>query len=217
VPNWTQLFRLKLDSSPIRSLSFSPDGELLASASKSGAIRIWQVADGRLLVDVAHITAVNSVDFSPDGHLLAAGFQNGQVVISRFTHFPTAGLIDQAQFTAQKSAVLKLAFSPNDCWLATSGEDGKIRLWRTQDWTMQSEFDGHSMAVTGLAFSPDSGILASASQDENVILWRVSDGSQLRRLTDNKAGVWDVAFSRDGNWLASAAQDGQVLLWQIQP
>ena len=64
----------------LSSLTFSPDGQLLASASSDHTVRLWQVSDGSLLRTLDSFTqAVNSVDFSPDGRTLAMGSADGTV------------------------------------------------------------------------------------------------------------------------------------------
>ena len=61
-------------SGEVRSVSFSPDGSRLASASTDGTIRIWDVAKGdTLLVLRDHREAVYAVTFSPDGAFLVSG------------------------------------------------------------------------------------------------------------------------------------------------
>ncbi|MGD2015300.1 MAG: hypothetical protein PVG84_16225, partial [Desulfobacterales bacterium] len=60
--------------SSVTSVSFSPDGKTLASASNYKSIRLWDVESGSSLRELkGHTFSVESVSFSPDGKTLASG------------------------------------------------------------------------------------------------------------------------------------------------
>ncbi|MHC4860113.1 MAG: WD40 repeat domain-containing protein, partial [Planctomycetota bacterium] len=60
--------------SRINALVFSPDGTRLASGSRDGAVRLWDVATGRQVAVLrGHRRPVFSLAFSPDGRTLASG------------------------------------------------------------------------------------------------------------------------------------------------
>ena len=61
-------------TSSVRSVSFSPDGQTLASGSDDDTIRLWEVSTGRTVRTLTgHTNSVYSVSFSPDGQTLASG------------------------------------------------------------------------------------------------------------------------------------------------
>ena len=66
----------------IETASFSLDGNAIVSASKDGAVRLWNTLNGSCRANLTdHSDSVVCVAFSPDGHVLSSGDVNGTVVI----------------------------------------------------------------------------------------------------------------------------------------
>ncbi len=59
----------------IGGVAFSPDGRLLAIASRDGTARVWDLAAGELLGTLTrHAGTVTGVAFSPDGLVATASY-----------------------------------------------------------------------------------------------------------------------------------------------
>ena len=65
---------VKAHISTIFSLSFSPDGRVLASGSADKTIKLWEMSSGILIKTMnSHTNSVNTLCFSPDGGILVSG------------------------------------------------------------------------------------------------------------------------------------------------
>src|SRR5262249_46459083 len=54
----------------VKVASFSPDGRLVLTASADGAVRVWDLASGRLAVPpLAHHEPITHAAFAPDGRV----------------------------------------------------------------------------------------------------------------------------------------------------
>ena len=203
----------------IHSVSFSPDGQILASGHGSGNVRLWDVSEGTLRHTFeGHVSFVNSVSFSPDGTTLASGSSDETV---RLWDVSEGTLLRTLPIGASVNSV---AFSPDGKTLANGHNSGywkeDIHLWdvATGTFLRTLEIPGagsySSYSSGSVAFSPDGKILASASSDK-VHLWDVATGTLRHTFEGHLAGVNSVAFSPDGQTLASASDDGQILLWRV--
>jgi WD40 repeat protein len=67
---------------PILRLALSPNSELLATATESGAVTLWRTGDGRLLERVeAHRAQVFGLDFDPAGRSLLSASYDGRALV----------------------------------------------------------------------------------------------------------------------------------------
>ncbi|BAY33155.1 WD-40 repeat-containing protein [Nostoc carneum NIES-2107] len=205
--------RLEGHEDIVWGVTFSPDGQLLASGSTDQTVKIWR-RDGTLLQTLrGHSNAVTSLSFSPDGQTLASASLDKTVKI--WHKNALTGLFDTEPYTTLQGHgdwVYSVSFSPDGEMLATGSKDATIKLWR-KDGTLLKILRGHQGWVNWVTFSPDGKFIASASEDKTVKIWR-RDGSLVTTLQGHRKGVTAVAFSPNGQVLVSGGRDQTIQLWR---
>jgi WD40 repeat protein len=207
----------------VRSVTWSPDGQLLASGIRDGSVMLWDATTGQPLgpLLIGHTDRVTSVAFSPDGQILATASGDKSILLWDVS---TAQNADAGTtkplnppLTGHTSEVTSLAFSPDGQTLVSGSFDQTIILWDVATrQPLGQPLTGHKGSVWSVAFSPDGETLATAGEDKTIILWDIATGQPLDfPLVGHTAPVYSIAFSPDGQTLTSAGRDRSIILWDV--
>ncbi|MFJ8788351.1 hypothetical protein [Streptomyces sp. NPDC102462] len=206
--------------------SFSPKGDVLATASYDRTVRLWDVTDrtrprplGKPLT--GHSSWVSSAVFSPDGRTLASASDDGTVRLWNVTS-PRRPRALGTPLNGHDGTVYLVAFSPDGRTLAAATDRHVVRLWDVRDPDRPKPLGtltGHTHAVRSLAFGPGGRTLAAGADDGSIRLWDMTEPRRPARLgtalTGHTTTVHSVAFSPDGRTLASGSADDTVRLWDV--
>ncbi len=190
------------------SISSTPDGQALASASADNPVKLWNHWDDQLNTLEGHSEGVNSISFSSDGQTFASASYDGTINL-----WDRQGNLLNT-FVGHDSWVSSVSISPDGQTLASASKDKTIKLWDRQG-NLLNTFVGHDSWVNGVSFSPDGQTLASASADNTVKLWD-RQGNLLNTLKAFAKGFNGVSFSPDGQTIAAAGVNNTVKLWDRQ-
>ncbi len=177
----------------VTSVAFSPDGSLLAIASKQ--VQLWNIETRWLERTLMHKDGtVNSVAFSPNGRILASatatqykdGFaQNGDVRLwDTFT--------GQLRRTSnQGKEACAVTFSPDGKIIASANginstkndyTAGEVKLWDTHKGRLKRTLKSTETRMVAVAFSPDGNMIAGGEDWANIHLWDARTGFLRRTL-----------------------------------
>lgn len=203
--------RLQQHQDSVLSVSVSPDGELMASASSDRTLKLWSKKGELLNTLTDHQDTIWSVSFSPD-------LSPERQIIATASKDKTIKLWDREgrlliTLRGHQDEVNWVSFSPDGQLIVSASQDQTIKLWNRNTGELLQTFLGHEGSVFSVSFSPDSQNIASVSQDKTVKIWNL-DGQLLQTLEGHKDEVWTVSFSPDGEMMASGSDDSTIKLWK---
>ncbi len=223
----------------VRDLAFDPYGRLV-SAALDKSLRLWDVAgsiadyekrgDASPGIQVAalygHREGVTGVAVDPLRMRLASSSLDNLVrlwVIQENSAIrdPISGVTYEVPDRREIAALVghtewveSVVFDPHGRWIASGGEDGRLRLWVPGPAPPVLILQGHSSSVEDVAFHPDDRWLASGGGGQ-LIIWDTHLGLPVEVLEDG-LNRQALRFLPGGHGLISAAEDGTLELWELE-
>lgn len=183
----------KAHDEAITCLSFSPDGDILASASNDGKVKLWNLEEvvlGTLkpkILEHGDSVRVCCICFNPKDKSLASGGDDGNIRIWNLES-STAKLIEHDR----SMAVLSLCISPDGSKLASTASSHKIKLWDWQSNQSLHSFE-HVGAISGSIFLGNDVLATVGKQTES---WTLLGGEVWVKNFPPIGGSFHVSFDK---------------------
>lgn len=210
-PRWQCIQTFSGHLGIVNRVTFSPDGETVASGSEDNTLKVWDLETDKLVQSV--ISESQSVKFaviSPDGQMLASGSGDNSIQIWQLA-------TEKIQHTliGHLDIVNQVAFSPNGQTLISGSADSTIKLWNTKSGELLHTLREHFAAVTTVIVSPDGKFVVSGSEDKTIKIWHLGGGILLHNLTEHSQKINSLAISPDNQLLASGSADNTIRVWHL--
>jgi WD40 repeat protein len=192
---------------PNAGVAFDARGDRLVVARGRTAI-VWSIKARVELRRIAVARPLSEALISPDGRTLvtvaesASGGASSQMLVWNVDDARRAprALVQRGRFWG-------MAFALGGQYLVAGRGDGAVRVWRTDDWTVERELRGEQPA----GVSADGTLMLATGRGGRISVRRVRDGGLRGAVV---AGGDVVSVSGDGRFLVTAGDDS-VRVWEV--
>jgi WD40 repeat protein len=201
------------DDGAIYTLRLSGGGDRVATLSRGGSVRIWEVESGRRIGQLpSGVSKVLAADLDSRGERLAIGYDDG-----------TLGVVDVPSFEPSVRQPVKhdLPISQvrflSDRHLLGSTPDGELWIDDLETGQRTSGRMSHDGWVLDAGLSQDESRVVTASFDGTVRVWSLADGSQVGETI--KFGTWVAAARINADGTSVLTLDlgtGRVQHWSTE-
>ena len=159
-------------SGPVYAVDISPGGDLVATASFDGTLKIWNVSDGAERATYSgHKGKVMSVAFSPDGQSLLSGGEDKTV---KLWDVP----LDRASALAVGAGPVEVfVLHQKSGRLVTGAAAGSLLIWDLAGKKQERKLEPPVPGLRALAVAPSGNLVAAAGDDMIVRVWNLAPES----------------------------------------
>jgi WD40 repeat protein len=168
------------------SLGFSPDAKLVVFQDEDNTLHIWNLDTKQEIASIGQNKPVEQIQITPDNRLLVTD------------HSKIWDIHSGQEVFGEVARNTKLVLSPSGNLIATTGEDGFLRLWNSTTGKPIAGME-HGEMIDQVVFSPDESEIVSASRNETK-LWKITPEGLVASLIHGQTGG-NILFSPDSKVL----------------
>lgn len=215
--------RLVGKSKRLETLTFSPDGKLLAaiggSPAQFGEVQFWDTTKNTL-INAAEISpdTLYGAGFSPDGKFLSCGSTDNAV---RILSVPDGKV--KTKFDNHSDWTLATVWASDNKHLLSTGRDRAIKLIVAENGSFVDDINTHTSAFRAMTRHPKAEQVLVAGDDGTPRLYQVfrtgvrtmnqEDHNLLRVYEKQQGQINTLAFSTDGTMFAAGGESGIAIVY----
>lgn len=196
------------------TFTFSHDDSVIAVATKTGKVSLWNTVSGEMLTEIKiklpvvirelpSTTIVTAVQFSSDDQTLLIGYENG--VINLYDLISNNHSFAVEQYPSVKD----LKFSKDQRYFYATNHDGSIFKWSVSNAKKENEFKNPGI-VDKINISPNGELLLAAGTQGVVYLWNLQEDRMVYSFANLGAPVKDMTFSNDNQYIVIGLKNGKI-------
>jgi WD40 repeat protein len=205
----------------IWAVSWSPNGQYIASASDDGTSHVWNVSTRQRMFSYhsdiqpqQSDDGAYSVAWLPDNSGIAIGFADGTVQLVNLTTRQQIGYYDSTTTGDLAGNLYAVSISPNGRYVALAGFfSNDIQIFDVMTQSRAYVLSGHTDSVWSLSWSHSGRYIVSGSSDTTAKVWDGSTGKLLLTYTKHGDDVRAVSWSSDDTRIVSSCLSGPVYIW----
>jgi len=210
----------------VTAVGFSVDGQMAATGSYDGTVKIWDTSTAQLMHTLEGPMEIDWLCWHSKGNALLAGSHDCTV----WMWLAKTGQCMQV-FAGHTREVTCGMFSADGTAILTGSADCSVKIWAPKTGACKHTFSGHGFheaPVNCIACHPDGTLLLTGAQDGNLCLMNIKTFRILALIAHQPAAaqvqegadeaccsVESVGFFGSCSWIASGGSDGNLRIWDI--
>ena len=203
---------LKPHSSPVVTIATDRTGTLVATGGADGTVKVWDIGGAYVTHTFqAHTQVISALHFFEH-----SGRDIEQLPAAKSKRKKKARPLGSNDDDAEIETSLSNSNDSNvTLYLASGGDDGKIRVWNLANRAAVATMDSHVSIIRGICYSDSLKLLVSASRDRTLTLWSTQDWSMVMVIPVLEA-VEAVGFLSSNNLIYTGGENGRPRIWDCQ-
>ena len=194
----------------IWNVRFNTSGERFAATGDNGLLSFGEfTSEGpRITSELKTKGFSRALEFSPDGTWIAVGLSTGEILLL----LADQPAMQPMRIDAHDGEVWALEFTANGKYLASSGEEGKVKAWQLSTLQIEAEYSFGARVNDLSLIEGDSTIVACLDQGQ-ILTWDWFSGNAIDTLYDQvNDPPTTVAAMQNKHLLAWGTQSGKIFL-----
>lgn len=201
----------------LKAMNYRNDGVLLELDVLDDEMIVWDVAAKKEIVKIAGDNGDKLIDvaaFSADGKLFAYVENKKTISLRETATGKELNLLDK-----HHDEINSLVFSSDSHFLASTGNDGIVKLWDTSKgkdlYTFQGGKDiaGQNELFQSASFNRDNSKLVTGS-NQAIKVWDLKTENLLRSITlSDDIYVRSIVFSPDDKMVCGGVSSSRLKIW----
>lgn len=195
--------------------SYHSASKLLVAGFASGIFGIWEMPDFNNIHSLSiSQKKIDSVAINTTGEWLAFGSSKlGQLLVWEWQS--ESYVLKQQGHQYDMNCI---SYSQDGQYIATGGDDGKVKIWNTLTGFCFVTFQDHSASITGVEFAKQGQVVFSASLDGTIRAYDLIRYRNFRTFTSPTPVQFGcLAVDPSGEVVCAGSTDSfEIFVWSVQ-